>query len=176
MLFRLCAVFSPPPKKWRTSFCLSATSSMNVECAKVSSEVCAQKPGWPILFSSFVIVNCNWFGLLSLALRKQFQLYVIFKWPVRGTYLFSRIFDWSPSPESFLLSFFNTVGAGKIFWILCGIYKVFFKNTLSSCFVKTTHTCAIKFIRYILDLYPQVGKDFLINRIIDASMGRILFS
>ena len=33
---------------------------------------------------------------------------------------------------------------------------------------KTTHTCAIKFIRYILDQIFKVGKDFLINRTIDA--------
>ena len=57
-----------------------------------------------------------------------------------------------------------------------GNLKHFSKTPRHRVTEKTTHTCVIKFIRYILDLYPQVGKDFLINRTIDALMGDVLFS
>ena len=84
---------------------------------------------------------------------------------------------WSPLNNSLgfqiflsFLSFFKTIGAGKIFVVLVetlsfteGNLKHFSKTPHCRVLEKNTHTSAIKFIRYILDLYLQVGKDFLIN-------------
>ena len=67
-----------------------------------------------------------------------------------------------------LLPFFKTIGAGKILGILCANLKHNSKTPRHRVSEKSTHTCAIKFITYILDQISKVRKDFLINRTIDA--------
>ena len=63
------------------------------------------------------------------------------------------------------LSFFKTIGAGKIFGILCADLKHFSKTPCRRV-SETTNTCTIKLIKYILDQIRT--KDFLIIRTIDA--------